>query len=427
MEGNIPLVSTRFRALQHRNFQLFIAGQLVSLIGTWMQSTAQLWLVYRLTHSAALLGVFGFANQIPILLLASVGGYVGDRYNRHRGVIWTQAAAMILAFALAALTLTHVVQVWHLVFIAFLVGIVNAFDVPIRQSFMVQMVGKEDLPNAIALNSSIFNGARVVGPAIAGFTIAWFEKHHVSSPEGWSFFLNGVSFLAVIAALFAMRIPKPEPKRPEGSLLRNFLQGFRFAMHDRPIRSALILLSVLSLLGLQYSVVLPIFAGEILHRDAGGFGLLLSFAGVGAVLGALHFAARTDYRGLAKWIATTSAICAIGLIVFSQSRIFWLSSAVLVVVGFAATSQMAATNTLIQNRVPDELRGRVMAVYATMFMGVQPIGALMAGGIARKIGAPATLAIFGALVLAGSLFFFFRVAMRLRQQQAAEPQTGLGR
>lgn len=428
MEGNIPLVSTRFRALQHRNFQLFIAGQLVSLIGTWMQSTAQLWLVYRLTHSAALLGVFGFANQIPILLLASVGGYVGDRYNRHRGVIWTQTAAMILAFALAALTLTHVVQVWHLVFIAFLVGIVNAFDVPIRQSFMVQMVGKEDLPNAIALNSSIFNGARVVGPAIAGFTIAWFEKHHVSSPEGWSFFLNGVSFLAVIAALFAMRIPKTEPKRPEGSLLRNFLQGFRFAMHDRPIRSALILLSVLSLLGLQYSVVLPIFAGEILHRDAGGFGLLLSFAGVGAVLGALHFAARTDYRGLAKWIATTSAICAIGLIVFSQSRIFWLSSAVLVAVGFAATSQMAATNTLIQNRVPDELRGRVMAVYATMFMGVQPIGALMAGGIARKIGAPATLTIFGVLVLVGSLFFFFRVVMGLRQQpEAIEPQIGLGR
>jgi len=420
VEGNVLLVSTRFRALQHRNFQLFIAGQLVSLIGTWMQSTAQLWLVYRLTHSAALLGVFGFANQIPILLLASVGGYVGDRYNRHRGVIWTQTAAMILAFALAALTLTHVVQVWHVVFIAFLVGIVNAFDVPIRQAFIVQMVGKEDLPNAIALNSSIFNGARVVGPAIAGFTIALIH-------EGWCFFMNGLSFLAVIGALLAMRIAKPEPRSPEGSLLRNFLQGFRFAMHDRPIRSALVLLSVLSLLGLQYSVVLPIFAGEILHRDAGGFGLLLSFAGVGAVLGALHFAARTDYRGLAKWIATTSAICAISLIVFSQSRIFWLSSAVLVVVGFAATSQMAATNTLIQNRVPDELRGRVMAVYATMFMGVQPIGALMAGGIARKIGAPATLAIFGALVLVGSLFFLFRVVMRLRQQQAAEPQAGLGR
>jgi MFS family permease len=386
-----------------------------------MQSTAQLWLVYRLTHSAALLGVLGFANQIPILLLASVGGYVGDRYNRHRGVIWTQASAMILAFALAALTLTHVVQVWHVVFIAFLVGIVNAFDVPIRQAFIVQMVGKEDLPNAIALNSSMFNGARVVGPAIAGFTIAWVH-------EGWCFFLNGVSFLAVIGALLAMRIAKIDAKPPDGSPLQNFLQGFRFAMHDRPVRSALLLLSLLSLLGLQYSVVLPIFASEILHRDAGGFGLLMSFAGVGAVLGALHFAARTDYRGLARWIATTATISSIALIVFSQSRIFSLSSAVLVVVGFAATSQMAATNTLIQNRVPDELRGRVMAVYATMFMGVQPIGALMAGGIARNIGAPDTLAIFGALVLIGSLFFLFRVVMRLRQQQTApEPQAGLGR
>jgi MFS family permease len=421
LEAKIPLVSTRFRALQHRNFQLFFAGQLVSLIGTWMQSTAQLWLVYRLTHSAALLGVFGFANQIPILLLASVGGYVGDRYNRHRGVIWTQTAAMILAFALAALTLTHVVQVWHVVFIAFLVGIVNAFDVPIRQAFIVQMVGKEDLPNAIALNSSIFNGARVVGPAIAGFTIAWVH-------EGWCFFMNGVSFLAVIGALLAMRITKTEAKPPGGSPLQNFLQGFRFAMHDRPVRSALLLLSLLSLLGLQYSVILPIFAREILHRDAGGFGLLLSFAGVGAVLGALHFAARTDYRGLARWIATTATIASVALIVFSQSRIFWLSSVVLVVVGFAATSQMAATNTLIQNRVPDELRGRVMAVYATMFMGVQPIGALMAGGIARKIGAPDTLAIFGALVLMGSLFFLFRVVMRLRQQQpVVDPQAGLGR
>jgi len=421
LEDKTPRESTRFRALQHRNFQLFFAGQLVSLIGTWMQSTAQLWLVYRLTHSAALLGIFGFANQIPILLLASVGGYVGDRYNKHRGVIWTQAAAMILAFALAALTLTHVVQVWHVVFIAFLVGIVNAFDVPIRQAFIVQMVGKEDLPNAIALNSSIFNGARVVGPAIAGFTIAWIH-------EGWCFFMNGVSFLAVIGALLAMRIAKTEQRRPEGSPLQNFLQGFRFAMHDRPVRSALLLLSLLSLLGLQYSVVLPIFAREILHRDAGGFGLLLSFAGVGAVLGALHFAARTDYRGLAQWIATTATISSVALIVFSQSRIFLLSSAVLVVVGFAATSQMAATNTLIQNRVPDELRGRVMAVYATMFMGVQPIGALMAGGIARKIGAPNTLAIFGALILMGSLFFLFRVVMRLRQQQpAVESQAGLGR
>jgi MFS family permease len=410
-----PAVSTRFRAMQHRNFQLFIGGQLVSLIGTWMQSTAQLWLVYKLTGSAALLGVFGFANQVPILFLASIGGYVGDRYNRHRGVMWTQTASMILAFALAGLTLGKIITVWELILIAFLVGIVNAFDVPIRQAFLVQMVGKEDLPNAIALNSSIFHGARVVGPAIAGTTIAWLDALHVRNSEGWCFLMNGVSFLAVIGALAAMRIPKTEPKRPEGSPFQNFIQGFRFAMHDLPMRSALLLLSVVSLFALQYAVFLPLFAKDVLHSGASGFGLLMSFAGVGAVLGALHFAARTDYKGLARWIAAMSMTCAIGLEVFSQSRIFWLSSAVLVVVGFAVTSQMTATNTLIQYRVPDELRSRVMAVYATMMMGMQPIGALIAGGVAKRIGAPRTLTIFGALVLLGSLLFLFLVVIRLQR------------
>ncbi len=386
-----------------------------------MQSTAQLWLVYKLTGSAALLGVFGFANQIPILFLASLGGYVGDRYNRHRGVIWTQTASMILAFTLAGLTLAKIITVWELILIAFLVGIVNAFDVPIRQAFLVQMVGKEDLPNAIALNSSIFNGARVVGPAIAGFAIAWIH-------EGWCFFLNGVSFLAVIGALLAMRIPKMEAKPHDDSPFQNFLQGFRFSMSDRPIRSALLLLSVLSLFGLQYSVFLPVFAKDILNSGARGFGLLMSSAGVGAVLGALHFAARTNYKGLARWIAVTSTTCAVCLVVFSQSRTFWLSSMVLLIVGFAATSQMAATNTLIQNRVPDELRGRVMAVYATMFMGIQPVGSLIAGGVARHVGAPKTLTAFGIFVLLGSLVFLFRVVMRLRQTRpAAEPQAGLER
>jgi MFS family permease len=421
-------VSTRFRALQHRNFQLFFGGQLASLIGTWMQSTAQLWLVYKLTGSAALLGVFGFANQVPILFLASLGGYVGDRYNRHRGVIWTQTASMILAFLLAGLTLARIITVWELIVIAFLVGIVNAFDVPIRQAFLVQMVGKEDLPNAIALNSSIFNGARVVGPAIAGMTIAWFDAHHVKSSEGWCFLLNGMSFLAVIGALLAMRIPRTEPKTHEGSPFQNFIQGFRFAMGDQPIRSALLLLSVLSLFGLQYAVFLPVFAKDVLNSGAQGFGLLMSFAGVGAVLGALHFAARTSYKGLAQWIAAMSTTCAICLVIFSQSRVFSLSAAVLLIVGFAATSQMAATNTLIQNRVPDELRGRIMAVYATMFMGVQPIGSLIAGGVAKRIGAPWTLTVFGGLVLAAGLFFLFRVAMRLRRpEHAVEAQAGLGR
>jgi MFS family permease len=412
-------VSTRFRALEHRNFQLFFAGQLVSLIGTWMQSTAQLWLVYKITNSAALLGVFGFASQIPILFLASLGGYLGDRYNRHRGVIWTQIASLILAFVLAALTLLGVVRVWEIILIAFLVGIVNAFDVPIRQAFLVQMVGKEDLPNAIALNSSIFNGARVVGPAIAGFAISWIG-------EGWCFVLNGISFLAVIVALLMMRIKRIEPRASEESPLENFVQGFRFAMSDRPIRSALLLLSLLSMLGLQYAVFLPVFAHDVFHGGARQLGLLMSLAGVGAVIGALHFAARTSYKGLVEWIAATSTACALGLVLFSLSRVFWLSALMLLIVGFAATTQMAATNTIVQIRVPDGLRGRVMAVYATMFMGVQPIGALIAGGVAKRMGAPRALAAFGTVCLLGSLFFIFRVAMRLGQA-STEPQAGLER
>ncbi len=377
----IPELSTRFRALKHRNFQLFIIGQLISLVGTWMQTTAQQWLVYKLTGSVAVLGIFGFASQVPMLLLAWMGGYVGDRYNRHRGVIVTQSLSMILAFVLAALTLTHLIREWHLIVIAFLVGSVNAFDVPIRQSFFVHMVGKEDLPNAIALNSSIFNGARVVGPAIAGFAI-------VLLGEGWCFFLNGVSFIAVLVALLMMHIEPTAKKPPDESPVRSFVQGFKFAMHDVPIRSALVMLCMLSL-----------FA-----------------AGVGAFLGALQFAARTSYTGLARWIAATCTVCAVGLIIMSHATMFWLCAAVLFVVGFAATSQMAATNTIIQERAPDELRSRLMAVYATMFMGVQPIGALLAGGVAKRIGTPNTVLLFGSLVLAGSLFFIWRVAMRVGRE-----------
>jgi MFS family permease len=414
--ARFPAASTRFRAMQHRNFQLFIAGQLISLIGTWMQTTAQLWLVYKLTGSAALLGVFGFASQVPMLFLSSLGGYVGDRYDRKRGVIATQTASMVLAFLLAGLTLTGAIRgtrgAWAMIVIAFLVGVVNAFDVPIRQAFLVQMVGKEDLPNAIALNSSIFNGARVVGPAIAGFAIALVG-------EGWCFFLNGLSFVAVIVALLMMRIERTEIKPSKDSPLRSFVQGFQFAMKDLPIRSSLLLLSVLSLFGLQYSVFMPIFAHDILNGGARMLGLLMSAAGVGAVLGALHFAARTHYTGLARWIAATSTTCAVGLLIFSQARIFWVCIAVLFAVGFSATSQMAATNTLIQNRVPDALRSRVMAVYATMFMGVQPIGALIAGGMAKHIGAQNTLTVFGSLVLIGSLIFIFRVVMKLGEPQTA--------
>jgi MFS family permease len=402
--------------MKHRNFQLFIVGQLISLIGTWMQNTAQQWLVYRLTGSAALLGLFGFASQLPMLCLAWMGGYVGDRYNRHRGVITTQTLSMILAFALAILTLTHLIKTWHLILIAFLVGIVNAFDVPIRQAFFVHMVGKEDLPNAIALNSSIFNGARVVGPAIAGFTI-------VLIGEGWCFFLNALSFVAVIIALLMMRIDQPESRRSDESPIKSFIEGFRFAMTDVPIRSAILLLSLLSLFGLQYSVFLPIYAQDILHGGAKTLGLLMSAAGVGAVLGALQFAARTEYKGLARWIASTCIVCAVCLLLFGFASSFWLCAVLLFIVGFAATSQMAATNTIIQQRVPDEMRSRLMAVYATTFMGVQPIGALLAGVVAKHIGAPHTLMLFGSAVLIGCLAFISLVVSKVKSEKAAPALT----
>jgi len=291
--------------------------------------------------------------------------------------------------------------------------------VPIRQSFLVQMVVKEDLPNAIALNSSIFNGARVVGPAVAGFALAW-------KGPAWCFLLNGFSFLFVLGALLVMRLQKIIVQPPKGSPFQNFIQGFRFAMSDLPMRSALLLLSLLSLLGLQYSVFLPIFASDILHRGAKGFGLLMSTGGIGAVLGALYFAGRTNYKGLARWIAGTAMMCSVGLVLFSQSRVFWISAAVLLFVGFAATVQMAATNTIVQSRVPDELRGRVMAVYATMFMGVQPVGSLLAGFVAKHIGAPYTLTVFGILLLMGSIVFLFRIVLRLNPQPASISQAPSG-
>jgi MFS family permease len=405
-------LATRFRALKHRNFQLFITGQLISLIGTWMQNLAQQWLVWRLTKSAFLLGLFGFASQLPMLCLAWMGGYVGDRYNRHRGVITTQTLSMVLAFILALLTLTHLIRTWHLMVIAFFVGVVNAFDVPIRQSFFVHMVGKEDLPNAIGLNSSIFNGARVIGPAIGAFTI-------LLVGEGWCFFLNGLSFVAVIIALLMMRIERDETKKAGESPVRSFVEGFHFALNDVPIRSALLLLSMLSIFGLQYTVFLPIYASDILHGGPGTLGWLQAAAGLGALFGALHFAARTQYKGLARWIGITCTTCAICLLIFSFAASFWLCALVLVVVGFAATSQMASTNTIIQQRVPDEMRSRLMAVYATMFMGVQPIGALLAGGVAKHIGGPHTLLVFGTVVLIGCLVFVSRVVVKVKREEPA--------
>ena len=362
-----------------------------------MQTVAQSWLVYRLTGSSLLLGSVGFASQIPVFLVAPIGGMVADRVNRHKVVISTQIASMILAFVLSALTLTHTVKVWHIFVLAALLGIVNAFDIPGRQSFLVDMVGRDDLMNAIALNSSMFNGARVVGPAIAGILVARIG-------EGWCFFVNGVSYIAVIVGLLLMRVHCPRRSQSD-SPIEDIIEGFRWASHTGPIRSLLILLGVVSLVGMPYAVLMPIFADRILHGGAKGMGILMGFTGIGALLGALTLAVRSGVRGLGKLVSICCAGFGISLIAFSFSKIFWLSAALLIPVGFFIMLQMACSNTLIQSMVPDALRGRVMAVYSMMFMGMAPFGALLGGALADRVGAPIAVATGGLASIAGAIWF----------------------
>jgi MFS family permease len=399
-------VPTMLRALRHRNFQLFFGGQLISLIGTWMQMVAQSWLVYRLTGSSLLLGTVGFAGQIPVFLLAPVGGVVADRHNRHRIVIATQTSAMVLALILAVLTLARLVHVWHIMVLAALLGMVNSFDIPTRQAFLVDMVGKEDLMNAIALNSSMFNGARVIGPAVAGLLVA-------SIGEGWCFFANGVSYIAVIAGLLLMKLDRPRKVDLTSSPLEHIQEGFRFVRNTAPILALLLLTGMMSLVAMPYTVLMPIFADQILHGGAKGYGLLMGATGVGALAGALALAMRSGLRGLGRVVAFSAAGFGSSLIVFAFSRSFALSMMVLVCAGFAMMLQMAASNTLIQAMVPDRLRGRVMAAYSMMFMGVAPLGALFAGAVAHKLGAPLAVVIGGAMGLVGSGLFALRLP-RLR-------------
>jgi len=386
------------RALRHRNFQLFFAGQLISLIGTWMQTVAQSWLVYRMTNSAFLLGAVGFASQIPVFIMAPVGGIVADRNNRQRVVIATQTASMILAAILAALTLSGRVQVWQIMVLAAGLGVVNAFDIPARQAFLIDMVGREDLMNAIALNSSMFNGARIIGPAIAGILVA-------SIGEGWCFFANAVSYIAVIAGLLLMRITHAAKLATKGSPLENVVEGFAFARNTGPIRVILLLLGLVSFVGMPYAVLMPVFADQILHGGARGLGILMGATGVGALLGAASLAARVGVKGLGKLIAICAGGFGISLILFSFSRIFWLSTLLLLPVGFFMMVQMASSNTLIQSMVPDRLRGRILAVYSMMFMGMAPFGALSAGAVAHHLGAPWTVALGGFACTAGAILF----------------------
>jgi len=422
------------RALRHRNFQLFFSGQLISLIGTWMQTVAQSWLVYRLTGSGLLLGSVGFASQIPVFLVAPLGGIAADRGNRQRIVIATQVASMILAFALAALTLTHRVQVWHIFVLAALLGVVNAFDIPGRQAFLVDMVGKDDLMNAIALNSSMFNGARVIGPAVAGVLVARLG-------EGWCFFANAVSYIAVIIGLLLMKVHAPAKASLHSSPMEHIIEGFQFVSRTAPIRALLILLGLVSVTGMPYVVLMPIFADRILRNGGQEFatligshdlgavrlGILMGAAGVGALLGALTLAVRSGVKGLGRWITNCCAGFGISLILFAFSKSFWLSVFLLLPAGYFIMLQMASSNTLIQVMVPDALRGRAMAVYSMMFMGMAPVGALLGGALSDRLGAPWTVAIGGFASVMGAWWFSVqlpKIRVEARQLIIAQAMAG---
>jgi MFS family permease len=409
------------RALRHRNFRIFVAGQLVSLIGTWMQTVAESWLVYRLTGSSVLLGLVGFAGQIPIFLVAPLGGAVADRFNRHRTVIATQTASMLLALALAGLTLSGRIQIWQLLVLAALLGVVNGFDIPARQAFVVELVSREDLPNAIALNSSMFNGARVIGPAVAGILVA-------AVGEGWCFFANAISYVAVLAGLLLMGVPS-RPRAPlPASTLAHLAGGFRFVARTGPVLALLLLLGLVSLVGIPYAVLMPIMADRVFHAGATGLGLLMGAAGTGALIGALTLAARASVAGLGRWVVFGAAGFGVSLIGFAAERSFWPAAALLLPAGCGLMVQMASSNTLIQSMVPDHLRGRVMAVYSMMFMGMAPLGALLAGVAAEHVGAPITIAAGGVLAVAGAgVFARWLPRLRPEARRLLSAQGALGK
>lgn len=367
-----------------------------------MQSVAESWLVYRLTGSAALLGIAGFAGQVPVLFFATIGGTVADRYNRHRILIVTQTISMVLPLILAALVFTGRVQVWHVLTLAAILGVVNAFDIPARQAFVVEMVGKDDLVNAIALNSSIVNAARSVGPAVAGVLLA-------AVGEGWCFLLNGISYIAVITGLLLMQLPRRMQAEHPTKALAGVTQGFRFVRRTMPVRDLLLMVALISFAGQPFATLMPIFAEDILHGGARGLGLLMASAGVGSLAGALLLASRSTIRGLGRIVAASALTFGIALSLFALSTHFWISAILLAVVGMSMITQAASTNTLIQSMVPDAMRGRVMALYVISFMGMMPLGSLVEGWIAEHIGAPLTVMGGGLVCIAGAIVFNIRM------------------
>ena len=388
-----------FRGLSHRNYRLFFGGQGISLIGTWMQQIAMSWLVYRLTNSAFLLGVIGFSSQICSFVFSPFAGVISDRWNRHHILVATQSLAMVQAFILASLTLMGVIAVHHLVILAIFLGLVNAFDMPTRQAFVAEMLEKrEDLGNAIALNSFLFNGARLVGPSIAGILISILG-------EGMCFFLNGFSFLAVIIALLAMKMTPNKRETERTQLWQGLKEGFAYAFRFPPIRSILFFLGWISLVGMANTTLMPVFAKDILHGGPHTYGFLMGAIGVGAIIGAIFLASRRSVLGLGRIIVIASGIFGFGLIFFSLSHVLWLSLLLLSLTGFGMMVHMASSNTILQTMVDDDKRGRVMSLYTMAFMGMAPFGSLAAGSLAGSIGAPNTLIIGGASCLIASLMF----------------------
>jgi len=391
------------RALRHRNFRLFFFGQSTSLIGTWMTRLATAWLVYRLTHSALLLGVVGFAGQILTFALAPFAGVWVERLDRRRMLVWTQAAAAAQSLALAVMTLANVITLGDIIGLTALQGVINAFDMPARQAFLVQMVDERaDLVNAIAINSSMANGARLVGPAIAGVVIG-------ALGEGWCFLIDGVSYFAVIASLVMMRITPHVVRRVVKSLPEELLEGWEYVRAFRPIRSILILFALVSLLQTVYAVLLPIFAGEVLHGSAYTLGWLTAASGVGALASGITLAARRSVRGLTRTVQVATAMFGVALIVFGASTVLWLSLAMMLLVGFGMIQVFAGSNTVIQTLVSDDMRARVMSYYTLAFFGTAPFGSLLAGTLAHRIGAPNTAMVTGAIGVAAALWFTFEL------------------
>ena len=397
------------RALSHRNYRLFFAGQSISLIGTWLTRIATSWLVYRLTGSATLLGLIGFCGLVPTFVLAPIAGVFVDRHSRHRVIVITQVLSMLQSFALAALALAHVITVAEIAALQLFQGVINAFDTPARQAFVVEMVeDRRDLPNAIALNSSMFNGARLLGPSIGGILIALIG-------EGGCFLLDGISYLAVIASLIAMQVRPWAAAGERQEVLHELREGFHYAAGSAPIRSMLVLLATVSLVGMPYTVLMPVMAAERLHGGAHTLGFLMAAVGLGALAGAVRLAMRRTVLGLGRTIMVTAATFGITLAAFSASRALWLSLPLLVVVGFSMMTQTASTNTILQTILEERMRGRVMAFYTMAVMGTAPFGSLIAGALAARIGAPWTIAGGGLLCSLAAGWFALQLPA-LRQE-----------